>query len=248
MKTRLKLCVMAFSICYATNLNAQLSIEGKIDNWTNGKAMLAYADMMTDNVKSWGSIDANGVLNMPLENDYLETFKKKAVKAQKNAPKGWKMKFKTVGDTFVCGGFENPLEYTNQDAILTAVPKLSVLSKDGKTEFGHLFMVSDKSIAKWLYSYGDENPTTGYYIDWIYVEQEATVSGICERSTYAGPEEWYDDTKSYTLVLEEGWNMVKYDITEVFNSASGKVFPLKTTMSVIQFLPEDLQWVVLGNQ
>ena len=46
---------------------------------------------------------------------------------------------------------------------------------------------------------------------------------------------------------EEGWKMVKYEITEGFNSASGKVFPSKTTVSVIQFLPEDLQWVVLGS-
>lgn len=248
MKTTLKLCIVAFFICYTTNLNAQLSIEGKIDNWTNGKAMLAYADMMTDNIESWGSIDANGILNMQLEYDYLETFKKKAAEAQKDAPKGWTMSFKTIGDTFVCRGFDNPLEYENQDAILTGVPQLSVMSKDGNTEFGYLFMVSDASIAKWLYSYGDDNPTTGYYLEWIYVEKPGAVSGSCEMSTYTGNgEELYGDIKTYNLNLVEGWNIIKYEITEVFNSSSGKVFPQQTTVSVVQFLPEDLKWVVLGG-
>ncbi len=239
---------MIFSICYSANLNAQLFIEGKIENWINGKAMLAYADFITDNIESWGTIDANGVLDMQLEYDYLETFKKKAAEAQKDAPKGWTMSFKTIGDSFACSGFENPLEYNNQDAILFAVPTLSVMSKDGKTEYGYLFTVSDASIAKWLYSYGDDNPTTGYYLEWIYVEKEATVSGICEMSTYTGNgEESYNDIKIYNLSLKEGWNMIKYEITDVFNSASGKVFPLKTTVSVINFLPEDLQWVVIGS-
>lgn len=158
------------------------------------------------------------------------------------------MSFKTIGDSFACSDFDNPLEYNNQDAIVTGVPQLSVMSNDRNTEYGYLFMVSDESIAKWLYSYGDDNPIIGYYINWIYVEKDATVSGICKMLTYTGNgEESYDDTKTYNLNLEEGWNMVKYEITDVFNSISGKVLPLKTTVSVIQFLPEDLQWVVIGS-
>lgn len=249
MKTTVNLFFIAFALGCASNLNAQLSNEGKVENWTNGNAILAYADIMTGNIESWGTIDSDGVLDMQLEYDYMDLFKKKAEEAQKDAPKGWKMSFKTVGDTFVCGGFENPLEYNNQDATLTGVPELIVMSKDGQTEYGVLFTVSDGAIAKWLYTYGESNPTTGYYLRWIYVEQEASVSGVCEVATYTGNgEEFYNNTTNYNLNLEEGWNMVKYEITEVFNSASAKVYPSKTTVNVIQFLPEDLQWLVLGSQ
>lgn len=248
MKTILKICCLALTLCATIYSNAQLSIEGNIDNWNNGDAMLAYSDMLTGNIESWGTISEDGKSILSLEYDYMDIFKKKAEEAQKEAPKGWTMRFKTVGDTFVCSGFENPLQYENEGATLTGVPGLIIVSKDGKTDYGTLFTASNIAIAKWLNSYGNDNPTTGYYLEWYYVEKEAMVSGECVRSTLTGIEdEMYDDTTTYNLKLDEGWNMVKYEITEVFNSESGKVFPLKTMISTIEFLPEDLQWIVLGS-
>ncbi len=248
MKSTLKTCFATFVMCYGMHLNAQLSIYGNIDNWTNGTAMLAHSDMFTGSLENWGTIDDSGVLTIRLEYDYMDIFKKKAEEAQKEAPSGWTMSYKTIGDSFVCSGFENPLQYENDDTTITGVPELIIVSKDGTTEYGTLFTVSNPAIAKWLYSYGNDNPTTGYYIEWYYVEKEASVSGDCVRSTLTGVgDEEYDDTTAYDLKLEEGWNMVKYEITEVFNSESGKVYPLKTNVSVVKFLPEDLQWVILRN-
>lgn len=247
MKTILKHCCFVLTLCATINLNAQLSVEGNIDNWKNGPAMLAFSDMFSGNLDNWGSITTDGVITMSLEYDYMEIFKKKAEAAQKEAPSGWKMSFKTVGDTFVCSDSEKPLQYENEGTTLTGIPDLFVASQNGDTNYGTLFTVSNPEIAKWLYSYGEDNPTTGYYLRWIYVENEAAVSGECVMPTYTGNgNEMFDDTTTYNLKLEEGWNMVKHEITEVFKSDSGKVFPLKTTVSTIQFLPEDLQWIVMG--
>ncbi len=112
--------------------------------------------------------------------------------------------------------------------------------------YGALYMVNDKSIAKWMHNIDKDNPTTGYYLRWFYLEKDASVSGHCQIKTYSGHEgEMFKNRKEYDLNLMKGWNIVKYEINEVFNSESGKVFPSKTTISVIKKLQEDLQWVVM---
>ena len=111
-----------------------------------------------------------------------------------------------------------------------------------------MYAVSSPEIAWWLQSYGHKGISPGYYLRWIYLEAPASVTGECKVPTYTGnDEEMYEDTTLFDVQLEKGWNVVKYEIAEIFTSQSGKTYPSKTLVSKLQAVPDDLQWQAIGD-
>lgn len=226
-------------------LTAQNSLKGKVNNWTHGESIIAYFGMFNGEMTQLGSITSGGDFHIPLDPDYLNTFKKIAEKEAADAPPGWTMSYKTMASTFFCT-YDEGITTQNGDAILTGLPELILTDNTGQTEQAILYAVSSPEVAEWLRSYGDESISPGYYLSWIFSESPASANGECVVPFYTGnDDEMYNDTTVMEVELEKGWNLIKYEIVEIFTSKAGKTYPSKTIVSRIEALPYDVQWVAV---
>lgn len=243
----LKLLSLGFGFLLSYAIPAQNSIQGKVNNWTNGESIIAYFGMFNGEMIQLGSINTGGDFRIPLDPDYFNTFKKTAEKEADEAPPGWTMSYNTITTTFSCM-FEESIATQNGDAILTGLPELIITDKTGQTEHGILYAVSSPDVARWLRSYGEESISPGYYLRWIFSEGPATAAGKCIVPTYTGNgDEMYNDTTVIEVEMEKGWNLMKYEIAEIFTSQTGKTYTSKTKLSRLATLPDDVQWVAIGN-
>lgn len=250
MKTSTNSATLFLSLfLFAFSANAQLYVEGSILNWNYNDALLVSEDFMTGKMDTWGTVSPNGEVQLVLEYDFMTILKEKAEAAKKDAPQGWSLSFKTVADTFGSNSsyFSGDFVYENGNAIVAGVPDLIVGSEAKKEKYGMLYMANSPEMAKWLYNYqmGSINP--GYYIQYFFVEKDAAVKGQVSILTGTNSGEEFDNVKQIDLKLEEGWNIIKHEIAEVFTSNDGSTYPSKTIISREKLLPEDLQWIVLAD-
>ncbi|QED38620.1 hypothetical protein FK178_13250 [Antarcticibacterium arcticum] len=214
----LKILLLTFGIIPGGNITAQSSLQGNLRDWNNGDAVIAYFGMFNGEMTEIGSIKPDGTLHIPLDPDYAASFKKMAEKESAGAAEGWTMSYNTVSSVFPCM-FEENIAFTNGDEIVTGLPEFLITDRSGETEHGYLYAVSSPEVAAWLDSYGETPVTKGYYLKWIYTDGPASATGECKMPTYTGNgEEMYDDTIIYDVQLEKGWNVLKYEIAEIFTS------------------------------
>jgi hypothetical protein len=98
--TYLLFCLFIFNVQLETI--AQGTLSGIISDYTDGKGLIISYDIVTGNKYTWGTIDDEGLISVPLSDTYLDEIKKMAAKAQKKAPRGFTLKLPTVEDTFTC--------------------------------------------------------------------------------------------------------------------------------------------------
>lgn len=251
MKTKAKHLILSLALLIAASMQAQLSIT--IENSQNQplpEANILSADFMTGEITQWGAIDANGNASFTLEYDYMEQILVEAEKQQKDAPKGWTMSFHTVGSKHECSKYsnENTIEIENPDARMFGLPPFFVGEESTQTNQGTMYIASNSDVANWLDSYQMDNAAPGFYLEWVYVEKESSVKGSCNVLTMTGHEdEEVVISTVYDLNFKEGWNILVYSIDEVFNSASGRVFLTKMTISTSVFIPEGTQVFLLND-
>ncbi|WP_111309956.1 hypothetical protein [Confluentibacter sediminis] len=243
MKTRIhNSIIVVASILLVFSVHAQEFIEGTISNYTADGGSLVSYDMISKGTIEIGTIDQEGHFKIPLNENYLATIKEKAENTKE--PEGWEIEFKTVATTFECSGLY--VEYDNGEVQVAGIPELQVTVKDEEWDESVMFAVSNPDIANWLYSYGEKNSAKGYYLQWFFLEEEASAKAECTMPTYTGnDDENYNNVTILNLKLQKGWNIIKYDITEVFTDTNGKIIPSKTEIISIDSLPDDVQWVVV---
>lgn len=229
------------------NVQAQQLIKAHLDNWNHGEVNVGTIDFITGKAHKLGSIDTDGNLQIELQKNFLQKMKEKMQKEQENAPKGWKAALKTVSNTYSC--FPEDLTYSNPNAALSSLPKLLVVYTDKKEILGELMAASKLSIANYFFSYGDLNCQTGKYLEWTYLDEPASVNGVCSITTYTlTKDESFKATNEFSLNLKQGWNLIAYQITEIFEGASGKVQPKTTKINRLENIPENINWYFLQAQ
>ncbi len=249
MKTKINFFLSIAGLLSSFLLNAQLYVQGSIPNWNYDDALVVSEDFVTGKMDTWGSVSPNGEVQLVLEYDFMTILKEKAEAAKKDAPQGWSLSFKTVADTFGSNSsyFPGDFVYENGDAVVAGVPDLIVGSEAKKEKYGMLYMANSPEMAKWLYNYqmGSINP--GYYIQYFFVEKDASVKGQVSILTGTNSGEEFDSVTQIDLKLEEGWNIIKHEIAEVFTANDGSTYPSKTIISQEKVLPADVQWIVLAD-
>jgi hypothetical protein len=221
--------------------NAQQVLRGKISNYTSGPSQIESFDRFSAISQTWGEVNEEGDFSIILEDNFLEKAREMAEEAQKNSPKGFTVSFKTVSESFACP-FEE-VETKVGDIVVSGLPELTLMDEMGNPTNGILYAVSSSDIARWLFTYRDENVSSGYYLEFYYLEGPATVKEKCLLETYTGAgEEVFEESTSIDLELQAGWNIIRYGIDEVFTSSAGKVFPLKLSVTRLETLPGDLMW------
>lgn len=230
-----------FVLFQIQSVYAQQVLHGKISNYTNGPSQIESFDRFSAISQTWGEVDEEGDFSIILEDNFLGNARKMAEEAQENAPKGFTISFKKVSETFACP-FEE-VETEGGDVEVSGIPELTLMDEMGNPTNGILYAASSLEIARWLFTYGDENVSPGYHLEFYFLEGPAKAKGVCELETFTGNEEEnFVEITKIDLELQAGWNIIRYGIDEVFTSSSGKVFPSKLTVSRLEKLPEDLLW------
>ena len=260
-----RIAVLAMIFLLSLGCIAQNSISGTISAYKNGEGLLTSFDMITGDNIVLGNINKEGKFTIPLDDNYLTAIKDKAKIAQENAPNNRQIQFRTVATTFGCDfdnqnieymddGTEkitytgstkkNETVYENEETIIIGIPDPNFTNKDGTTSV--MYAVNQPEIAQWLFSYGQNNVVKGYYLQWYFAENAATSNGACVVPTYTGNgEENYNKLTITNLELQKGWNIVKYNITEVFTDVNGNTTPSKIEVTAIDEIPEDVLWTTI---
>lgn len=245
MKTQKHLIVLfVVSISLSVVCQAQNAITGTILNYAMGdEGLLSSYDMISRERIPLSNIDQKGNFNIPLDENYLTTIQEKAIQAQEKALDGWKLKFHSVATSFEC--MDGEMQYVNGEALIIGIPDPEVTDKEGK-QSSIMYAVNQPEIAQWLYSYGQSQIVTGYYLQWYFVAEAASAKGECIVLNYTGnDEEHYDKVTVTNLELQKGWNIIKYEITEVFTDVNGETVPSKMVISTIPQVPIDIQWITV---
>lgn len=252
--------------------NPFLEITGTILNYENGEGTITENNFWTGDKTTIGTIEENGNFNIPLDQDFFTTVKKKMAAEEKDVPKGGVLNYHRVNTVFTCGsegfGYKNTTEHindsisvitypryaeTNQaafkngESIILKLPLLYLTDKQGDSH-SLLYAASTPELAAWMRSSGVGDINTGYYLEWIFVENAATVQGVCAIPTITKNGEEYTNTTNTDLELQAGWNIIKHDITDVYTSTEGQTKAEMTRISVISELPKDLKWFAINQE
>lgn len=110
-----------------------------------------------------------------------------------------------------------------------------IINLEEKKDFGYLMFVSTREFARSLQPWKFK---PGYYAQWYYINEDARVQGECSITSYAmNQEETYDHRTRYDLKLKAGWNVIKYEIEQVFTDKEGNSYPMEESYSVLPQLP-----------
>jgi hypothetical protein len=228
------------------NLNllavAQETLSGIISDYTDGKGLIISHNIVTGDKYTWGTIDEDGLISVPLSDSFLDDIKKMAAKVQKKAPRGFTLKLPTVENTFTCKYPD--IEFENPGYLVSGLPDLILSDNKKKAENGRVYAVNNPVIANWLHNDQKGDIGLGYYLMFYFAEDQASAKGTCMTSNYTGlGDENYNKFMLYELELQKGWNIVQYEIEEVFESKNGGVFPEVIKVTKLENLPDDLIWV-----
>ncbi|WP_242158774.1 hypothetical protein [Aestuariivivens sediminis] len=232
-------------ILFFTNLNLIPSqnsvITGKIKDYSSGEAEIILP--VRDPI-ALGSITKKGKFTIDLNESVIEAIHKDNDKLR--AERGDKaVRNTTVKRAFYCDT-EDVITSNGEEIIESFTIQGNVLAgiiKD-KKPIGKLRLSSSKAFGDSYFSYGKKDFETGYYIDFYYVNNEASVNGICKTKTYTlDMKNTFNLTHNYNINLKKGWNIVKIEVEEVYTDQEGHVRPLKYRMSTIDKLPKDVNYI-----
>jgi hypothetical protein len=241
MVSRIVILILLYLTSFEISI-AQQALGGKIIDYADGKGLIISHDIVTGEKYTWGTIDNEGMISIPLSDNFLDEIKKMAAKAQKKAPKGFTLKLPTVENTFTCRYPD--IEFENSKSLLSGLPDLILSDKKRKAENGRIYAVNNPLIANWLHRDQKGDIGLGYYLMFYFAEEKASAKGTCMTATYTSlGNENYDKFTLFDLELEKGWNIVQFEIEEVFESRNGGIFPEVIKVTKLKKLPEDLTWV-----
>ena len=221
---------------------AQGTLSGIISDYTDGKGLIISHDIVTGKKYTWGKIDDQGLITIPLSATYLDDIKKMAAKAQKKAPRGLTLRLPNVENTFACRYPD--IKFENHGYLVSGLPDLMLTDNKKKAENGRIYAVNKPLIANWLHHDQKGDVELGYYLMFYFAEDQASAKGTCMTSNYTGlGDENFNKFMLYELELEKGWNIVQYEIEKVFESKNGGFFPEVIRVTKLDNLPDDLTWV-----
>ena len=146
-----------------------------------------------------------------------------------------------LGQTFPSCRDDGAAIATPEDAAL--VPTSLFATRAGK-ELGSLYLATDALVVAWRASWGEGETPLGAWMQWVHVDQAATVVADCVQTTYTDPEatDGYPQTTQYNVMLAPGWNLLRYAITSLHADPSGRNHPRLTEVEALAAAPEDAQW------
>ena len=234
-------CSILLIILISTANYAQQTITGKISNYQSG---IAEVLMPSQNPQIIGSVNENGYFNILLNDSIINKMLEDQRKAKEEGQRV-RVRNNTVREAFYCDSVY--VKTINGEQVLES-PTVSGMFLIGilkdKKPIGKLRLSSSESFSESYFSYGKKDYIPGYYVDFYYVSEDASVNGICKTKTYTlDMQSTFDISHEYNINLKKGWNIVKIEVVEVYEDQEGHSRPLTYKMQTINKLPKDVKFI-----
>ncbi len=224
----------------------QDNIEGTIKDYSSGEGQVISGIAAPIII---GEISEEGTFTIPLTNDYKEQLLA-SIETKNSGSSDWKTSIPTIQRSYgSCANGKLAISGGEQTAIsLTTIGMFSIGSMEKQKLYGKFTYASDMEFAQDFLAFGQFKVRTGYQLDWMYVEEPASVKGTCSMESYAvNSEETYNFKSEYDLDFKPGWNIVKYEILEVFTDSNGKQYAMHERSTIIDTLPENVEVCFMPN-
>jgi|GEM_PF-2663553 hypothetical protein len=221
---------------------AQEKVTGTLPGWENGTA-----DVIMGFTKPFviGSVNESGEFEIPLTDDILAKTKE-GMEAHNSSSSSGKFGLNSLKKAFSCsddsaltviGGDQQPVTLTTFGAI-------SIGSMEKKKMYGSMMTANSRAFAEAFQSYGEKDAVKGFYMNWYFVEQPASVEGTCPVKAYAlNQKDLYDKKLVYQLDFKKGWNAVKISLDEIYTDSDGKTYASKWTYQTVDEMPKETEFV-----
>ena len=224
----------------------QDTIEGTIPDYTSGEGQVISGLAAPIII---GEISEEGSFTIPLTGEYKDQLLS-SIETKNAGRSDWKTSIPTIEKSYGnCANGKLDITGGEQTAIsLTTIGMFAIGSMEEQKLYGKFTYASDMEFAQDFLAFGKFKVRTGYQLDWMYVEEPASVKGNCSLESYAvNAEETYNFKSEYDLDFKPGWNIVKYEILEVFTDRDGKQYVMHERSTVIDSLPEDVEVCFIAN-
>ena len=224
----------------------QNSVTGTISGWETSSA-----DIVTgmQSPIAIGTVSEDGSFILNLTPEFTAQTQKGIDEFNKNSAE-WKTSVMTLEKAFAC--YSDSLAVTNGNVPVIKLSNFGgydVADPKEKKIHGSFMIVNNKEFAETYRSYGQYNAIPGYFLDWFYFAEPSSVIGECTTPAYAvNQEETYKAITDYQLDFKAGWNLVQYEIAEIFTDKEGLTYALKTNYKTLDTLPEGVQYIYFEDQ
>jgi hypothetical protein len=226
--------------------HSQETIQGTLPDWSLGSGEVVSG--LREPVVV-GSVDEDGTFTIPLRSDFLATIKAQVEAEDPEKGGGWRSSLLTLRQVFSCYG-EN-IEVVNGGQPVTRMTSMgvfNVVNMAEKKRLGYMIATSSEDFAGGLMELGAFNFKKGYFVDWLYIEEAGSVKGSCTTESYAvNQEENYSRTTHYEISLQPGWNLIKYEILDLFTDRDGKTYPMEERFVSLTEAPADMKFIFMAD-
>lgn len=242
MKT--KLYFLLISLC-AVALHAQNTLTGNLSGWEPANAEILTGMNAPIQI---GTIAENGAFTIELTKDFVEKTLQGIDGFNENSD-DWKASISNVEKAFSCSS--DNMEIVNGEEPVINVANFGNFGLGNIAErkmYGSFMIANNQEFASALNAFGQYETKKGYYLDWYYFENAAAVNGECSMESYAlNQEESYMAKNIYELDFKPGWNIVKYEVLELFEDRDGKTYASMALWKTLDELPSDVQYIYFAK-
>lgn len=249
MNTKRNIVLSLLFLFLSVNLvPGQRVFEGKMEGYDRDAARFGAGFMEPFPV---GTVRADGGFSIPLDTTFPQRLQE-SIARQNEESADWKTSLMTLERAFGnCG--QDTIAITNGSQSIVKLSMFNsypILNFAEKENYGFMVAATSPEFAKVIASYETGDDTTGYYIDWYYFEEPATVKGTCSIKSYTltqQEEDLYEKVIEYDLDFQAGWNLVQYGYTDLYEDSAGGNYARRIVYQTLKEMPADIQFLYFSE-
>lgn len=239
-----QLLILAVLAALPLQIRSQEAIQGSIPDWSLGPGEVVSG--LREPVVV-GAVNPDGTFTIPLRSDFLETIKAQVDAEDPEKSGGWRSSLLTLRQVFSCYGEDIEVVNGGQPVTrMTSMGLFNLVNMAEKKRLGYVIAASSEDFAGGLMEMGAFTFKKGYFVDWLYIEEAGSVKGSCTTDAYAvNQEEEYSRTTHYEISLQPGWNLIKYEIMDLFTDREGRTYPSEERFISLGEVPSDMKFIFI---
>lgn len=122
--------------------------------------------------------------------------------------------------------------------------------KDGNRN-GAIYPASSSEFMLNIIQQKVDNTVKGHYYYFVYAKEALAINGTQEANLLLDEidDTTYTQTNYYDINIKKGWNVLKYEVSDVIRNDSGATFPKRTSQQSVVLANESLKWLYIkGNK
>lgn len=216
--------------------------QGKLNQWPDKEQAQIVLNSFDPIVV--GKVTPAGEFQFDLTQATADSLKA-MYEAEANKEDGIRVVSQTVEEAYFCT--DGTATIVNGDIPLmkaTRAGAFYIANMQEEKLYGQLRVASDSAFNDTYFEFGKKDFVPGYYIDYFYVHEDASVVGTCVSKTYKmDMKSTVDVIHDYRINLKQGWNMVKIEVVETYQDGDF-IRPLKYVMETVTSFPEDAKYIL----